>query len=132
MPISTPQASVDLKNYRGLAEGASPDRERATAHMLRNLGVPTVLTVLVTCIGAGEGWSGDWATEFKAFGATREERVGRNRDAPLLVDLGDGATKRAQRTHALLQEESEHVALQGGDLLADDHREPIRRKVSSA
>ena len=34
-------------------------------------------TVLVTCIGAGEGWSGDWATEFKAFGATREERVAR-------------------------------------------------------
>jgi alkanesulfonate monooxygenase SsuD/methylene tetrahydromethanopterin reductase-like flavin-dependent oxidoreductase (luciferase family) len=34
-------------------------------------------TVLVTCIGAGEGWSGDWATEFQAFGATREERVAR-------------------------------------------------------
>ena len=34
-------------------------------------------TVLVTCIGAGEGWSGDWATEFKTFGATREERVAR-------------------------------------------------------
>ena len=34
-------------------------------------------TVLVTCLGAGEGWSGDWATEFKAFGATREERVAR-------------------------------------------------------
>jgi alkanesulfonate monooxygenase SsuD/methylene tetrahydromethanopterin reductase-like flavin-dependent oxidoreductase (luciferase family) len=34
-------------------------------------------TVLVTCIGAGEGWSGDWATEFEAFGATREERVAR-------------------------------------------------------
>ena len=37
--------------FRGLAEGASPDRERATAHMIRHLGVPTVLTVLVTCIG---------------------------------------------------------------------------------
>lgn len=34
-------------------------------------------TVLVTCLGAGEGWSGDWATEFNAFGATREERVAR-------------------------------------------------------
>jgi alkanesulfonate monooxygenase SsuD/methylene tetrahydromethanopterin reductase-like flavin-dependent oxidoreductase (luciferase family) len=34
-------------------------------------------TVLVTCLGAGEGWSGDWATEFKAFGASREERVAR-------------------------------------------------------
>jgi alkanesulfonate monooxygenase SsuD/methylene tetrahydromethanopterin reductase-like flavin-dependent oxidoreductase (luciferase family) len=34
-------------------------------------------TVLVTCLGAGEGWSGDWATEFKAFGATKDERVGR-------------------------------------------------------
>jgi alkanesulfonate monooxygenase SsuD/methylene tetrahydromethanopterin reductase-like flavin-dependent oxidoreductase (luciferase family) len=33
--------------------------------------------VLVTCLGAGEGWSGDWATEFKAYGATREERVNR-------------------------------------------------------
>jgi alkanesulfonate monooxygenase SsuD/methylene tetrahydromethanopterin reductase-like flavin-dependent oxidoreductase (luciferase family) len=34
-------------------------------------------TVLVTCLGAGEGWSGDWATEFNAFGAAREERVAR-------------------------------------------------------
>ena len=42
--------------YRGLSErngdqGASSDRERATAHMIKHLGVPTVLTVLVTCIG---------------------------------------------------------------------------------
>lgn len=34
-------------------------------------------TVLVVCVGAGEGWSGDWATEFKAYGATKEERVSR-------------------------------------------------------
>jgi predicted RND superfamily exporter protein len=37
--------------YRGLAEGTRPNREAATAHMLKHLGVPTVLTVLVTSIG---------------------------------------------------------------------------------
>jgi predicted RND superfamily exporter protein len=41
--------------YRGLAEGQAsgnaPDRVAATAHMLKHLGVPTVLTVLVTSIG---------------------------------------------------------------------------------
>ena len=34
-------------------------------------------TVMVTCIGAGEGWSGDWATEFKAYGVDPADRLAR-------------------------------------------------------
>jgi predicted RND superfamily exporter protein len=37
--------------YRGLAQGDRPDRNAATQRMLQHLGVPTVLTVLVTGIG---------------------------------------------------------------------------------
>jgi alkanesulfonate monooxygenase SsuD/methylene tetrahydromethanopterin reductase-like flavin-dependent oxidoreductase (luciferase family) len=34
-------------------------------------------TIMVTCIGAGEGWSGDWATEFKAYGVDPADRLAR-------------------------------------------------------
>jgi hypothetical protein len=50
-----------------------------------------------------------------------EEGVGKDRQSPLFMNLSDGAPKRAQRSDSLLQEEAEQVALQGGDLLANDH-----------
>ena len=50
----------------------------------------------------------------------REERVGGDGDSPLLVDLGDGAAEGSEGAHPLLKEESEHMPLQRGDLLAND------------
>ena len=54
----------------------------------------------------------------------REERMSRDRNPALLVDLRNGSAQGSQRTHALADEEGEEMSLQGRNLFADDHLHP--------
>jgi hypothetical protein len=46
--------------------------------------------------------------------------MGWNGDTALLMDLGDGAAQGPEWSDTLFQEESEHMPLERGDLLADN------------
>ena len=65
---------------------------------------------------------GEQPAQDPALGAQRvgHERVGRDREAALVVDLGDRRPQRPQRLDPLLDEQRQEVAAERRDLLADD------------
>ena len=68
---------------------------------------------------------GEQPAQDEALGAQRvgHERVGRDRDAALVVDRGDRRAQRPERLDRLLDPEREQVPAEGRDLLADDDLE---------
>jgi hypothetical protein len=76
-------------------------------------------------IGAVARLVGEQPAEHEALGAqrVRHERVGRDGDAALIVDLGDRRAHRPERLDLGLDPQREQVAAEGRHLLADDHFE---------
>ena len=69
---------------------------------------------------------GQEPAEHEPLGAQRirDERVGRDRQPAVLVDLGDRRPERAQGLDRLVDEQRQEVPAAGRDLLADDDLEP--------